>query len=153
MPRTYQAEMILDDHNIANIVVRINTTGSVRDDEELDTKESHHAGRHDNFIHFVTLVVVEASAHANAFNTAKKTEDKLTSMARHGSLRKSGDILIVEGLRAGQALAQTRQTRAADNTNLRTVLGLGGQVSGDAFILLRHIGRMRSRKRRNEVRK
>lgn len=51
---SYHAEVILDDHDVTNIVLAVKTTSSVGHDQQLDTQVAHDANRENHGLHGVT---------------------------------------------------------------------------------------------------
>jgi hypothetical protein len=135
---TYQAEVILDDHDISHLEVGVQATGSVRDDQKLDTHQAHHTDRKSDLVHRVALIVVESAAHANALNATNSSEHQLTSVTSDSGTGEAGDILVLEGNGRLQTVTQTGQARSADNSHLRSVSGIRLKETGNLFVSVSH---------------
>ena len=64
----YQSEVVLNDHDIPNVVVLVETSGSISNDKEFDAEEAHDSDGENDTLHRVALVEVEAAAHTHGEN-------------------------------------------------------------------------------------
>ena len=64
-------------------------TGSIRDEEGLDTQFVHYTYGEGNLLHRISLVEVETAFHSHDIHTAKLTEDKFAAMTFY---RRNGEV-------------------------------------------------------------
>ena len=76
--------MVGNNHQVANFEGGIHATGSIRDEERLDAQFVHDAYGESNFLHVVSLVVVETALHRHDVNATQFTEDEGTGMSLYG---------------------------------------------------------------------
>ena len=82
--------MVSDDHQVANLECGVHATSSIRHKERLDAQFVHNTYGEGDFLHRVTLVVVEAALHSHDVYTTQFTEDECSSMpldGRYGEVR------------------------------------------------------------------
>ena len=79
-----EIDMVGNHHQVANLEAWVHASGSVRDEEGLDTQLVHHANGEGDLLHRVALVVVETALHSHDIHTAKFSEDKFAAVALDG---------------------------------------------------------------------
>ena len=79
-----EIDVICDNHQVANIELRVHATCSIRNKEGLDAQFVHHTYREGNFLHRITLIEVETSLHGQNIHTAQLSEDELATMSLNG---------------------------------------------------------------------
>ena len=84
-----EIDMVGNHHQVTNLEARIHATGSIRDEEGLDTQFVHYTYGEGNLLHRIPLVEVETAFHSHDIHTAKLTEDKLAAMTFY---RRNGEV-------------------------------------------------------------
>uniref|UniRef100_A0A182XS15 Uncharacterized protein n=1 Tax=Anopheles quadriannulatus TaxID=34691 RepID=A0A182XS15_ANOQN len=115
----HQIDVILNEHDVADAVAAVDGTGRIRSDQVRTADQAHHTHRHGTLRQRVSLVVVEASLHAEHGHTGQIAKHQPSQMASHGRDGEVRDRLVVEAVHIGQLLGQRAQAGPADDANLR----------------------------------
>ncbi len=135
--------MILNDHDVSDIEIGIESTSSVGDHQQFHSHQSHHSDGKDDLLHRVSLVKMESSSHAHTLNASNGSKNKLSHVSSDGCIGKSGDFRVLESFTVLKTFTQTRQARSADNSNLWSIFSIRQQEVSNNFIRVRHFHLLR----------
>jgi len=79
-----EIDMVGDNHQVADLKLRVHAAGGIANEEGLDTQLVHHAHGEGYLLHRVALVVMETSLHGKDVYTAELTENKFPAMSFYG---------------------------------------------------------------------
>ena len=79
-----EVDVVVDDHEVANLERRVHATRSVAYEEGLDAQLIHHSLWEGYFLHVVALIEVETSLHRHDVLAAQLSEDELACMSFYG---------------------------------------------------------------------
>ena len=91
--------MIGNDHQVANLELRIHASCSIGNEKRLDAQFVHHTNRECNLLHGVSLIEVEASLHGHDIHSSQLSKNQFSTMTFDSGYRKVGNILILELVR------------------------------------------------------
>ena len=89
-----EVDVISDNHQVANLELRVHTACSIRNKQCLNPQLIHHANGERYFLHVIAFIVVEATLHGHDVNATQFTEDKFARMAFYGRYREVGDFFV-----------------------------------------------------------
>ena len=75
-----EIDMVVDDHQVANLEIRVHTARSVAYEEGLDAQLIHYSFREGNLLHAVSLIEMEAAFHCHDILATQLTENQLAGM-------------------------------------------------------------------------
>ena len=75
-----EVDMIGENHQVADLELRVHATGGVADEECLDAQFIHHPDGEGHFLHRITLVEVEPALHGEDVHATELTEDQLAAV-------------------------------------------------------------------------
>ena len=87
-----EVDVVGDNHQVADLELRVHAARSVAYEEGLYAQFVHHADRERNVLHRVALVVVEASLHRHDVLAAELAEDELARVALNGRYGEVRDV-------------------------------------------------------------
>ena len=89
-----EVDMVSNYHQVANFEGGIHATGSIRDEERLDAQLVHDTYGEGDFLHVVSLVVVETALHSHDVHTTQFAEDECTSVSLDGRYGEVGNLTV-----------------------------------------------------------
>ena len=110
--------MVTDDHQITYTEGLVDATSSVGDEEVLDTQELHHTDGEGDLLHRITLVVVEASLHAEHRDTRERTCNKVSLVTDGRRVREVRNLGIGDDRGVLEHIAELTQTATEDDSRL-----------------------------------
>ena len=106
-------------HKCTRLKVKINSSGCICKDKLFYTYHTHKSYRKNNFLHRITLIIMNSSLHDYNFMTEKFSHNKSAIMSRHCRNRKTGDILIIYINTVFKFFSKTSKTGSENNTYFR----------------------------------
>ena len=94
-----EVDMVGDDHQVADLELRVHAAGSIGDEERLDAQLVHDTHREGDLLHRVALIEVEAALHGHDVHPAELSEDELAAMSLDCRDGEVGYLLIRELVR------------------------------------------------------
>ena len=79
-----EVDVVGDDHQVANLELRVHASGGVADEQRLDAQFVHHPHGEGDLLHRVALVVVESPLHGHDVHASQFAEDQFAGMALNG---------------------------------------------------------------------
>ena len=89
-----EIDMVGDNHQVANIELRVHTSGGIRDEERLDAQLIHDTDRESHLLHRISLIVMEASLHRHDLDAPQLAEDQFAAMSFDSRHREVGNLAI-----------------------------------------------------------
>ena len=89
-----EVDMVGNNHQVANFEGWIHATCSIRHEECLDAQFIHDADGEGDFLHVVSLVVVETALHSHDVHTTQFAEDECTSVSLDGRYGEVGNLTV-----------------------------------------------------------
>jgi len=89
-----EVDMIGDDHQVADLELRVHAACRIRDIECRDAQLVHHAHGEGDILHGVALIVVEASLHGKDIHPSQFAEDEFAAMSLDRRDGEVGDLSI-----------------------------------------------------------
>ena len=74
-------DVVGDDHEVANLEIRVHAAGSVGYEEGLDAQLAHDSDGEGYLLHGIALVVMETALHGHDVLVAELTEDEFPAMS------------------------------------------------------------------------
>lgn len=96
--KAHEGNMVLDDHHVADIVFRVDTSSGVCNNKHADTKGSHDSHGHTDDRGVVSFVEMEAAFHADYFLALDFSENELAGMSVYGRAREHWDVGVFDDL-------------------------------------------------------
>jgi hypothetical protein len=95
--KLWDGKVVADAHNVTDIKVWVQSTGSICHDDYLDTKTSHNVDRENNSLHIMTLIGVEPSAIAHGGDTTQVSEHDFSLVPGNGAMsRKARNVGVLD---------------------------------------------------------
>src|ERR1017187_1918611 len=116
-------DVIFDHHKIARLVLRIDATRGIRDDEHFYAERIDHMDRVGDFSGTASFVAVKASAQHQQLFPRQFPENHLAGMSRDGGLREVGNIVIRDYDWLRDTLRDPSQPRADYQGHVRLEAG------------------------------
>lgn len=89
-----EVEVVGDDHEVADVELRIHASGGVAHKERLDAELIHDTHGECYFLHGVALVEMEASLHGHDVLASQLAEDEFACVALNGRYGEVGYVLV-----------------------------------------------------------
>ena len=89
-----EIDVVGDNHQVANLKLRIHATSSIRDKERLDAQFVHHTNREGYLLHRVALIEMKASLHGEDVDASQLTKYQFSAMSFDGRYWEVGDFLV-----------------------------------------------------------
>ena len=86
--------MVGDNHKVANLEIRIHSTGGIAYKQGLYAQFIHHTNGEGDLFHGVALIVVETAFHGHNVLAAQLAENQLACVAFNCRYREIGYITI-----------------------------------------------------------
>ena len=109
-------DVVVDDHQLANLEIGVHATGRVAQEQRLDAQLVHHADGVGYGLHVVALVVVETTLHGQYIHATQLAENQFAAVALDGGDRKIGDLLIGDLGTVSNLCGQVAEAGAQYNT-------------------------------------
>ena len=111
----HKVDMVADYDGISHLVVGIQGSGGIGDQQELDSELAHHADGQRQGGHIVSLVVVEAALHREHAFPSEISADEITLVAYYRGYGEAGDFGIGDGDPFFDYFCQLSQAAAQDD--------------------------------------
>jgi len=89
-----EVDMVGDNHQVANLKMRVHTASCIRNKQRLDAQFVHDADREGYLLHGIALIEMEASLHRHDVDTSQLAEYQFATMSLHGRYGKVGNFCI-----------------------------------------------------------
>ena len=116
-------DVIFDHHKVARLVLWIDATRGIRDDEHFYAERIDHVYRVGDFGGTASFVAVKTSAQHQQFFPRQFAKNYLPGMSCDGGLREVGNIGIRDDDRLRDTLRDAPQTRADNQGHIRLEAG------------------------------
>ena len=91
-----EVDVVVDNHQITDLKLRIHTARCIAYEEGLDAQLEHHALWEGYFLHIISLIEMESAFHCHDVLAAQLSEDELACMSFYGRYREVRDFTIWE---------------------------------------------------------
>ena len=91
-----QVDVVVDQHDVAALVVRVHAAAGVADDEQLRAQGLHHAHGQRDLLERIALVHVEAAFHRHDGQAGELAADQPAAMAGGRAAREVRNRLVLE---------------------------------------------------------
>ena len=91
-----EVDVVDDNHQVADLELRVHAARGIAYEEGFDTQLEHHALREGYFLHIVSLIEVESAFHRHDVLAAQLSEDELACMSFYGRYREVRNFTIWE---------------------------------------------------------
>ena len=109
-------DVVGDNHQVANLEVRIGATSSIADEKSLDTQFIHDPNGERDLLHRIALIIMEATLHGHHILAAKFSEDEFSGMALYCGYREVWDIAVGNRKNPFYTLCQLSKASAEHNS-------------------------------------
>ena len=91
-----EVDVVVDNHQITNLELRVHTARCIAYEEGLDAQLEHYALWECYFLHVVSLIEMESAFHRHNVLAAQLSEDELACMSFYGRYREVRNFTIWE---------------------------------------------------------
>ena len=91
-----EVDVVVDNHQVADLELRVHTSRCIAYEESLDAQFEHHALWESYFLHIISLIEVESAFHRHDVLAAQLSEDELACMSFYGRYREVRNFTIWE---------------------------------------------------------
>ena len=91
-----EVDVVVDNHQVADLELRVHTSRCIAYEESLDAQFEHHALWEGYFLHIISLIEVESAFHRHDVLAAQLSEDELACMSFYGRYREVRNLTIWE---------------------------------------------------------
>src|SRR5439155_4436344 len=106
----HQVDVVVDDHDVTEFVLRIHPAGRVGHDERVGSERFHHADRKRDLLQGVAFVEMEAAFHRHDRHAAQHTANQLPGVRLNGRCGEVRNVTVANDGFVSDLFGQTTQT-------------------------------------------
>ena len=111
--------MVIDDHQIARVKIRVHGTGSVRQNQHLHAKNTQHSNRERDVAQGVPFIHMASPRKGDDGAAAHFSDDRTAVMTGNPSRRPMGELFIPHRYDIAQSVDDAAKARSEDDGDRR----------------------------------